>query len=116
MSKQNYLERVLLTPSPKFEAGQLVRFNHGSVIVEVSRDRLDDGSLQLRTVPITNIYSGTVSVSTTHTVGMVLYTELSQEELNSLKRCGYFPLVQEIIVAIMGDKMVYVQSKMLLPI
>lgn len=115
MSKQSYLERVLLTPASKFEAGQLVRFNHGSVI-EVSRDRLDDGSLQLRTVPITNIYSGTVSVSTTHTVGMVLYTELSQEELNSLKRCGYFPLVQEIIVAIMGDKMVYVQSKMLLPI
>lgn len=106
---EQYDEEPDTSPSPKFNDGQLVRFNRAPCGPSV------EGLVQLRAAPITIADPGITYVSA-HSVGMVIYTELAQEELNGLKRCGYYPLVQEMIVVIMGDKMIYVPSKMLLPI
>lgn len=107
---EQYDEEPDTSPSPKFNDGQLVRFNRREAF-----SYHVEGLVQLRAAPITIADPGITYVSA-HSVGMVIYTELAQEELNGLKRCGYYPLVQEMIVVIMGDKMIYVPSKILLPI
>lgn len=101
----------------RFRPGQLVRINPDHPQIQ-DADLYGDRIASFRCVPLIDDPQpltnwGSWNCLPTDTVGIVIKTELDEEELVGLKRVGYYPLVQQMIVALMGESLIYVESAML---
>lgn len=97
----------------RFKPGQLVRLNPEYPHIQDS-NQYGDNVARCRHTPLGNPNLGSSwNVIGMDTVGLVIKTELDDEELVGLKHQGYYPLIQEMIVALMGEDLVYIESGML---
>ena len=102
-----------------FRVGQLVRINQGHPHVQDS-NLYGESVVSCRRYPLVepDAYGSYMAPDLWNTVptdaiGIVLNTELDDAEIKALKRSGFYPLVQEIIVALMGENKIYIKSEML---
>ena len=98
-----------------FRAGQLVRLNpeHPQIL---DSDLYGNSIAGCRRAPLNEqdyLNGRHLNEMPTDAIGIVVKTELSDEELLGLRRVGYLPLAQQMIVALMGEDLVYIESGML---
>lgn len=101
-----------------FRIGQLVRINPEHPHIQDS-DLYGNSVANCRRAPLNEqdyLNGRHLNEMSTDAVGIVIKSELSDEELVGLKRAGYYPLVQQMIIALMGEDLVYIESGMLVDI